>query len=481
MLHDARSVARDSTLEADVCVIGAGAAGIAIARELSGRPLRVALLESGGLEEDPATQDLYRGRIFGRNYFQLDASRSRRFGGSTNCWRGMCRPLDPIDFEAREWVPHSGWPFGAQVLRPFYERAQGFLRLERFAYDGADWSSPDPPLAFAGGDIRSGVFQVAANRLGEVYRQEIERAANVQTFLFANVTAIEADAGRVARVRVACLDGNAFGLKARCFVLATGGIENARLLLVSGLGNEHDLVGRYFMEHPHVVAAAYLPSSADLSLGFYRARAQGRVQLAGYLATTAAAQRRDELLASCAFLAQDAQLPDFEVDLASVVRELDRPQASPARRAVFFMNELEQAPNPASRVRLIEDKDALGMPRVQLEWRLSAIDKRSARRANELLAQALGRAGLGRLQILLSDDDEQWPPEFGGGRHHMGTTRMHEDPRHGVVDAHCRVHGLANLYLAGSSVFPSVGAANPTLTLVALALRLADHLAEQMR
>lgn len=481
MLLDARSLARDASFETEVCVIGAGAAGITLARELSGRPFRVTLLESGGFEEDPATQDLYRGRIFGRHYFQLDVCRSRRFGGSTNCWQGLCRPLDPIDFEVREWVPHSGWPFGADALRPYYERAQEALLLERFDYEGASWALPDrPPLAFRGEDIRSGVFQVAANRLGEIHRQELEKARGVDTYLFANVTGIEADGRRIARVRVATLDGNAFTVRARHFVLATGGIENARLLLVSGLGNEHDLVGRFFMEHPHVVAGVFLPSSAALSLDFFRARPQGRVQVAGYLATSEVAQRRERLLGSCAFLAQEAQLPAFEQDLARVLLEMDRPDAEPSPRALFFMNELEQAPNPASRVKLAPEKDALGMPRAQLEWRLSGIDKQSARRTQEILARALGGAGLGRLQVLLSEDDHNWPPELGGGRHHMGTTRMHEDPKRGVVDADGRVHGLDNLYLAGSSLFPTAGAANPTLTLVALALRLADHLLERM-
>jgi choline dehydrogenase-like flavoprotein len=482
VLHDARALPRDTVLEADVCVIGAGAAGICLARSLSGSALRVALLESGGLEPDPATQDLYRGRIYGRNYFQLDVCRSRQFGGSTNCWHGMCRPLDPIDFEARDWVPHSGWPFGLETLEAYYERAQQVLRLERFDYAGASWENEELPLLpLVGGGIRSGVFQVAANRLGEIYRSEVERAPNLDTYLFANLVGFDADRARIARARVACLDGNRISVKARYFVLATGGIENARLLLVTGLGNQHDLVGRYFMEHPHVLAGAFLPSQAALPLGFYRPHQEGGVQLAGYLATTDAVRRAERLLGWCGFLAQEAPLPELEQHLAPLVQEIDRPREGPAGRAVFFMNELEQAPNPASRVRLSENKDALGMPRAQLEWRLSAIDKSSARRTQEVLARALGAAGLGRLQITFSEDERSWPTEMGGGRHHMGTTRMHLDPKQGVVDPDGRVHGLANLYVAGSSVFPTVGAANPTLTLVALALRLADHLVEQLR
>jgi choline dehydrogenase-like flavoprotein len=131
-------------------------------------------------------------------------------------------------------------------------------------------------------------------------------------------------------------------------------------------------------------------------------------------------------------------------------------------------------------VRLIEERDALGVPRVQLEWRLSPLDKRTLWKGHRLLARALGRAGLGRLQVLIEEDDHSWPTGLGGGRHHMGTTRMHADPKRGVVDANCRVHGMANLSVAGSSVFPTSGSANPTLTLIALALRLAEHLTREL-
>ncbi len=476
-------------METDVCVIGAGAAGLTLARELAGAPFRVALLESGGFDPDPPTQALYRGRVHGRRYFTLDACRSRQFGGSTNCWQGLCRPLDPIDFEARDWVPHSGWPFQAAALAPFYVRAQQVLRLEDFAYDAGRWATPEhAPLPFASGAIESRVFQVAPTRMGELYRDEITGARNVDTWLFANAVEIETDAEArsVRSVRVATLDGNSFPVRARLFVLATGGIENARLLLASnrvqqaGLGNGNDLVGRFFMEHPHVVAGAFLRSGSAVSLSFYRAREAGRVKLAGYLAGSDALQREERLLAFSAFLAQEAALPDFERALGRVVYEGDVAGGEPVSRAVFFMNEIEQAPNPNSRVRLGEERDALGMPRVRLEWRLSSIDKQSIRRSHLILGRELGRAGLGRLQLMLSEDEYEWPPELGGGRHHMGTTRMHEDPKQGVVDAEGRVHGLANLFVAGSSVFPTGGAANPTLTLVALALRLADRLKEEM-
>ena len=142
----------------------------------------------------------------------------------------------------------------------------------------------------------------------------------------------------------------------------------------------------------------------------------------------------------------------------------------------------EQAPNPDSRVSLVEERDALGLPRIALDWRLTELDKRSLQAGHQAVALELGRTGLGRLQIedWLTADVTTWTPTLTGGHHHIGTTRMSEDPARGVVDGDCRVHGIANLYVAGSSVFPTSGSANPTLTVVALALRLAAHLEQRL-
>jgi len=489
LLNDAREVPDGTLLETDVCIIGGGAAGISMAREWAGSSLDVTLLESGGLASDPRTQALYRGRVFGRSYFRLDEARTRHFGGSTNCWHGMCRPLDPLDFEERAWVPGSGWPFGLAELRPHYERAQRVCGLAAFEYGAERWTlEGEPPIAFTDDAIESRVFQIAPRRFASLYGQALERARNVNVQLNANLIELEADADarRVERAQVATLAGGRFAVRARHFVLATGGIENARLLLASrgvrsaGLGNDFDLVGRHFMEHPHLVAGAWLPSSASIPIGFYRPRRAGEIHVAGLLTPSARVQREERILSFASFFSRAAELPDFEGRLTRFIAEMDG-APDPASRAVFFMNEVEQAPNPWSRVRLTEERDALGVPRVQLEWRLSPIDKRTLWQGQRLLARSLGRAGLGRLQVLLEEDEHSWPANLGGGRHHMGTTRMHVDPRHGVVDANCRVHGVANLHVAGSSVFPTSGSANPTLTLIALALRLADHLKRELR
>jgi len=295
-----------------------------------------------------------------------------------------------------------------------------------------------------------------------------------------------ASSSLVESVRVATLAGGRFEVRARVFVLATGGIENARLLLASnrvhaqGIGNARDLVGRFFMDHPHLSAAAFLPARSDLELDLYHPHQRGRVLNSAVLMPTGSVQRRERILDFWAALGSEGTLPGFERSLARAVHAIERAPGEPASRAIFLLAAGEQAPNPQSRVRLTDERDPLGMPRVQLEWRLSAIDKRSLLRAHHLIARELARAGLGRLQILLDEDEAAWPDDLVGGRHHMGTTRMHADPRQGVVDASCRVHGVGNLFVAGSSVFPTSGAAGPTLTIVALAIRLADHLKQEL-
>jgi choline dehydrogenase-like flavoprotein len=486
LLADARRLPAGHRLGADVCIVGAGAAGIALALELAGSPLRVVLLESGGFERDEQTQALYRGRIFGRRYPPLDEVRSRWFGGTTSAWLGRLRPLDPDDFEPREWIPHSGWPISARELAPFVARAARSFGLEEPAAGAA--SNEAPPLPLDPEAFESRELRIAPVRFGERHRGALTAAANVDTWLHANAVELVAnEAGSaLSAVRVATLAGGAFSVRARAFVLAAGGIENPRLLLASnraseaGLGNAADLVGRFFMEHPQLVAGALLPASAELPLGLYRPRPQRGAQSVALLAPAAALLRRERIQSFAVLLAGDAALPDLERSLAQDVCELEGAAGGPARRALLLVNSCEQAPNPASRVRLSEERDALGMARVQLEWRLSPSDLHALRRGHELLARELGRAGVGRLQLMLGPGDMDWPPDLGGSGHHLGTTRMHEDPRRGVVDASSRVHGLANLYVAGSSVFPTSGAADPTLTIVALAIRLADHLRREL-
>jgi choline dehydrogenase-like flavoprotein len=518
---DARGVPGGSLITADVCIVGAGAAGITIARELRTRRLRVVVLESGGFAPDEVTQRLYAGEVRERPYFALEAERTRTrcFGGSTHRWAGECRPLDSLDFEPREWVPDSGWPFGLAHLLPFYDRAQTVCQLGPFAYAGADWSARGADLIpFHGERVLSRALHYSPpTRFGEVYRDEIGQAGTVVAYLGANVVDLETPTppDRVKTVRVACLSGSTFRVQARAFVLCAGGVENARLLLMSnsvqpaGLGNAHDQVGRYFMEHLYLDrAATILARGASVGDFYTSGRCWAGRRVRGVLALGPEVQRRERLTNFCAFIVEEEPREALAWCwslLAALRRRPGRPGAlAQLRNAVAFVGTaaaararaagsgrrgerrpmrlyalkqaMEQAPNPGSRIVLGQERDQLGCPRVALHWRLTAVDKRSAHRAHEILGEELTRAGAGRFRSSLGREVDPWPSELRGARHHMGTTRMHPDPRRGVVDADCRVHGIANLYVAGSSVFPTSGTANPTLTIVALALRLADHL-----
>jgi choline dehydrogenase-like flavoprotein len=532
LLLDGYSIQEGATLRPDVCIIGAGAAGITLALELSKSPQEVCLLESGSFELDQGTQALYRGENVGAPYFLLDSCRLRFFGGTSNHWGGLCGKLSAFDFEQRPWIPHSGWPFSLSELEPYYERARPILRIDTHPFDLGYWEDPKerprlplPPQVHHSVNIFS-----PAVRFGRAYRKDVVDSKNLTLVTHANVLELEADetAGSVAGVPVQCLNGPRFRVEARHYVLAAGGIENPRLLLLSrsgwgpGPGNAHGLVGRYFAEHPFVSAGTLLPSDPYVRVELYDdPRLAG---LRGQVVMTLSEELQEkEKLSHCSYILLDEsedlspifeeaadskelfqkaleKLPpdEFEEHVRAILGDIDsllqtyerrKSRGRPVKRFNRFtlLCRPEQIPNPDSRVSLSRERDELGKPRVQLDWRLLPQDEASVRRTLEILAQDLGASGVGRMKVNVRRDDRAWSPPHDqlpwtgpvGSSHHMGTTRMHVDARHGVVDPDCRVHGVSNLFVAGSSVFPTSGHVPPTFTIVALALRLADHLKER--
>jgi choline dehydrogenase-like flavoprotein len=526
MFADARSVPRDTRLETDVCIIGAGPAGITLAREFIGSQVRVTVLESGGMEYDQETQDLYAGAATGLPYPDLSGPRLRFFGGTSNHWGGICRPFDEDDFEAREGIPFTGWPIRKADVDPFYARAVPIVRLNSGDWALGDWS-PDHtpvPLQLDPDRIETRVTQVVEDQLrsfGRNYEDELRRASNVTVYLHANAMGIQTDesAQTATTVPVLTLEGNAFQVAAKVFVLGAGAIENVRLLLVSndrhpaGLGNQHDLVGRFFLEHPRFLAATIAPLGPAPNLAFYDSHRIGDAMIRGYLASSKSFQLARGLLDLQLRVELDYGEPpedagDFARHVVTLGKDLESWQRlampgtpipvpyldvirkvldSPDDTYIYIRGRvdsigitarIEPAPNPDSRVLLVGERDELGMRRVALDWRLSEIDKRNVRETLELFGAEIARAGIGRLRIVYDQDEGEsgWPDDMGGGEHLMGTTRMSNDPKQGVVDRDCLVHGMTNLFVAGSSLFPTAGGATPTLMLVALALRLSDHL-----
>jgi choline dehydrogenase-like flavoprotein len=516
MIVDARTLPDGSAISAQICIIGAGAAGITLAREFAGQAFDVCVIESGGLEYDQNIQDLYRGESIGHKYHALDIARLRFFGGTTNHWGGYCRPLDPQDFETRSYIPDSGWPFSRADLDPFYERAQPICGLGEYVYDDTlSDKAGVPAFKLDSTKILSRVFQIDPTRFGIVYREDIDSAPNVRTLLFANVTEIVTDGPRVTELRVTCLpgatgDGKRFSVKAPVVILAAGAIENARLLLTSnkehaaGIGNTHDNVGRYFMDHPVIwESGQMLVSGSPEQAQFYREHDAGDTKLIGFFTLPRDVFDKEQI-PNCGILIEDVtvwkevgavasvkhiwgdakqgKIPDdFATHLGRIIDDFGelmdaayykivKPPPNQYRTRFWC----ECPPDRESRMTLYDERDALGLRRVRLDWKLPDMT-RVFRRMHELLAQEIGRQDLGRMQIGKDGDIGEALASAEDSFHQMGTTRMHESAAKGVVDANCKVHGMNNLFIAGSSVFPTYGHANPTLTIVALALRLADH------
>ncbi len=516
------------TLEADLCIAGAGIVGITLARQFLGTPTRVLLLESGNVDFEAETQALFDGEQLGVEYYPLDDARLRFFGGSTLVWGGRCVPMDRLDFERRSWVPHSGWPISRDDLDPFYLRAQDVLGIKSSIYDERMWEEvPVLPPAFDRRILRTTFwhFDEAYARFSWDQCQDLATATNIEIVTHANVTNIQLrdDGQAVEHFDVATLSGRQCKVKADRYVLATGGIENPRILLASngvqpqGVGNDHDLVGRFFMEHPHGRAGEVRSKNRYRLLDTYKKRrTRAGLMVAPVLAPS------DELQASAGILNTSFGLKyrrradrgrSVHKKMYSSVKHWTNPTTASRqmwrsykainafrhRATDAFLRRLgfwrdthrlyitvrgEQAPNPDSRVVLSQKRDALGVPQADLDWQMSEIDKRTVSVLVDQLSKELGRLGLGEAvpSDWLASEDLAWPndPTVGlhpiGGYHHMGTTRMSDNPREGVVDADSRVHGMQNLYIGGSSVFPTGGWANPNLTIVALTLRLADHL-----
>ena len=513
--------------EADVCIVGAGAAGITLAHEFIGSKLKVVLVESGDFTFRHRPQFLYMGENIGLPNYSIAKSRFRTFGGSTTRWGGQCRPFDRIDFEQRDWMPGSGWPFDRGHLDPFYARAPRVCNLLDYEYDPNYWRHiANGPLPIDVSALETRIYHFSRSRdFGVTYREPLSKAPNIDVWLNANAVEIETEGsgGRVTAIRARTFNGREIRFSAGAHVIACGGIENARLMLASnkvergGVGNRNDLVGRFFADHPYFVPGYFEPAEPRYDRNFHIIEDYDRLaEDQGVHAAFGLTERqlREEQLNGAAIYF--IRRPDYKVraeyfsdggrsfnQLADVLRHSDLPdghsfqhirtalsgfrdvaktlgrQIAHAVKPVSRLSVrtvIETSPHRDSRVTLGPKKDRLGLPRVQVDWRINADDQRGLERLLDVMRVELPRSGSGHLVEDLSRLDNGWPNSMVGGKHHIGTTRIHTDAKQGVVDEHCRVHGVSNLYMAGSSVFPTASYANPTLTIVALAVRLADRL-----
>ena len=547
MIH--AQVEADTRIEVDVCIVGGGAAAVSVALRLIETGNKIALLVGGGEHrESVSDQDLNRGGVVrAGTHESLEENRRRQFGGATSAWGGRCIPFDAIDFEERSWMPASGWPVTAQEMEPFVQRATRVCRAGEPIFDSRVAFPNESPEIIPGmdsADLESWHLERWSPPINFAveYREQLE-APNVDVYLNTHLIGLRAETqSEKVDFADAVSNGKRLEVKARYFVVATGGIENARLLLTSrgrlhpnGLGNDHDLVGRYYQSHPMgIFATVELKSKQLLRLGYERdtegvycrrrwwiaeqtQRRLGIGNIVFFLARAAPQSGHRDALFSAVFLAKallrvartsgmgekkkQLQDPTFREHMKTVVRQgpgiiptlwqVARGRGSKRRLpsvlpeskssfwGVFF--QAEQTPIYESRITLSPtEHDAHGMPRAVVDMQFSDLDQKTIVEGYRIFAERFQTANAGTILHDRQDiirQTEAYQQAFNSSAHHIGTTRMASSAQQGVVDSDCRVFGMENLFLAGASIFPTGGHANPTLMIVAFALRLGDRLA----
>lgn len=467
----------------DYCIIGSGPAGITCARELAAEKRKILLIEAGGREWSEESQSLYVGQTIGDTYFDLDACRLRYFGGTSNHWAGWCRPLDALEFEGKGFANIGRWPIRRSDLDPYLARAMEILEVE----------PPDPDVPLKGGMLREIDMSFSPPvRFAEKYGDGILASDRIMLCLNCNLTRMEVAGGAISSIMVESYAGARTSIKARTFILACGGIENSRLLLwcnqaANGalLQGQADLAGRYWFEH-HLATVG----EAILETGFVARRTDPGKPLGDSMTLLALTPRMiaENNLLSCSLRllpTSGGRARALIEDIACVAPTWANWAADALWAGNLCAHTLEataeQEPRYENRVALGTAKDRFGIPRVELRWSRSELDLRTLREAARALGFYLAIQDIGRVRLepwVLGEAPYPTEVEI-AAYHHMGGTRMSDDPATGVVDRNCRLFGMANLYVIGSSVFPSGGHGTPTLTVIQLALRLADHLAAE--
>ncbi len=556
MIIEANRVEPGARIRTDVCIIGAGAAGITLALELSRNNIATVLLTGGQKRERPWDRDLYRGVAeLSHPHEPLEENRRRAFGGTTTAWGGRCIPLDPIDFQRRSWIPDSGWPITYTDLLPSYERSMEICEAGPFSFDAAEtFCSEHAPMIreFDGSEITSSRLErwSPPTNFAKRYESELRKATRLRVLLGGHAIHIQVKTmgGSIEHIRAAAQPGREFFVHARFYVLAAGGLENPRLLLssndihTSGIGNSKGLVGRYYMSH--LAGAALKVSVADrgstFRYGFDRDRSG--VYCRRRFALTPLAQTEREIgnasatlhrppiedpthrdpLFSAAFLMQQyrdtwrnggarglpARLgantglrrehwrvirnasPRSAISILDVFRRryLTRrrlPMVLPSQSTQenYLHYQTEHAPNPNSRVVMSDERDAFGLRRLTVRVDFSEVDSRTVVELHRAIAERFDVTQTGSLvfdEAGIRGHIADQMMHFNSGAHHLGTTRMSDSPASGIVDANCKSYEVDDLFVVGGSVFATSGYANPTLTIVALSVRLAAHLRQRL-
>ena len=464
-----------------VCIVGTGPAGMSLALRLQERKVPCLLVEAGSYDFSATSQDIYRGEVIGDRYHKLHEARLRQFGGSSGHWTGWVCPLDVTDFDRRSYIPNSGWPINNQDLAPYALAADEILEVKAHIPD----RSMTPDIDYIQYRFSPPV------RFGSKYRVPVEQSKTIGLLLNTPVLELVPGKGRIESIKVSTGTVGPQDVQVEQVCVCTGGIENSRLLLWSNSRNAGGVVpeagslGRYWMEHPVHVLADVVTSQAG-----YEKQFEVRSPDKWYFAPSDSAKKTYEIGGGHMWMRTHINEETYTKELLHEAMCVAPDWSNRVLKRLgkeyhcggYVISEFEQFPIQQNRIELDQQVDALGVPRSRLYWKTGESERKTALTMARLLGEALVKKDIGRLRIrnYLVEGGE-WPlDDQGGGWHHMGGTRMSDSSATGVVDKNCKVFGMSNLYVGGSSVFPTGGHANPTYTIVKLALRLGDHLATKL-
>jgi len=509
MFKDLANISSTESLTYDVCIVGTGLAGISVAKQLLGTNHRIVMLESGGELPEHKYQELNQGENSGPSFLSLDASRLRCFGGASKLWAGFCSPYKNDEFDEKPFIPLSGWPISFKDLKKYYQQAAKMLGISyrkfyskdffQDTFDGLSFNEFNRDNSFLSGRV----FQVSSSKnrdFGSKYKQEISADKNTDVIIHSTVTKINLDSlgNKVESVSIADLNGNKTTVRSKIFVLACGAIENPRILLSStdyykrGIGNTSEFVGACFMSHPGILNVAEIHRSKG---GKCVKKDKYSDDYIVQFELSDKERQKQEILCHGFSISDYTDLSNLStIYTGKVLKDFDKLLSNFTFTDVYNKRQcrdkgkytysvldlgiaLEQPPLLENRISLLSKKDALGVPMVNVHWSdLSKIELKTIKKATLTLAREFGVLNSGRVKFtekFLSGKGHKINDPV---NHHIGTTRMSATKKYGVVNKDCRVFGISNLYIAGSSVFATSSKVNPTFTIIALALRLGDHI-----
>jgi len=520
MFIDFNKEKNNTKFKARICVIGSGIVGLSFISEyLQIDPIEIIVLESGDLYPSVKKDNLNKVINTGEAQSGIKGSRARVFGGTSTLWGGQITPLLPIDFQERAWVKSSGWPFQYDSLLPFYKRAAINLGINEHNFDEDIWAPENNFKQQINPESLILTYSkwTPSPNFSKTFKKKLKKTKHFTVLYNATVVNIELNDAKTATTSVSVK--NEYGLSgsvsADYFIIACGGIENARILLASndrcaeGIGNKNDLVGRCFQEHASVYGGRLEPIDFKKFKALFSSYFKGNQIYLPKLQLSPQHQSAEKILntsgnievqyleGSAIALKQlfnDTKARSFDQDtikaFIDVIKNpldafnlvfsyaMQRRMYFPRNATYFLLAFCETEANVNSRITLSNETDDMGMSKAVIDWQLSDSTRQTMLVYMQRASEELERLGIANTIIKpsLFEHTDEWKSHIYGIHHHIGTTRMHEDPTQGVVDGDCKVHGINNLYIAGNSVFPTSGAANPTYTAIALVIKLADHL-----